>query len=69
MKLISEIAMKNKLPIKRSFKRKSGDTVIVCDSSETRDSLKSFIASAAPRVETRSPDIRRYTIAVVGFEL
>ena len=68
MKVINRAVMQSKVSIRNSFQKKNGDTVILCDSDQTRDSLKAEIANVAPDIEVKSPDKRRDTIAVVGLD-
>ena len=41
VKMINKVAIERKVSIAKSFKKKNGDTVIVCNTRESRDSLES----------------------------
>ena len=56
------------MTIDKSFKKKNGDTVIVCNSRETRDSLRSDIEKALPDIQIKLTRNCKYTVAVVGFD-
>ena len=68
MKLINKTVMQSKVEIRKSFQRRNGDTVILCNSDHTRDSLKTEIENVVPNLQVKSPDKRRETIALVGFD-
>ena len=60
--------LKMRVDIRNSFQRKNGDTVILCKSDQTRDTLKASIENVVPEVQVKSPDKCRQTIAVVGLD-
>ena len=66
-KVINKVAIEKKVAIDKSFNKKNGETVIVCNSRETRDLLKGHIEEALPDIEIKSTNNCKYTIAVVGF--
>ena len=68
MKLINKAVMQSKVEIRKSFEKKNGDTVILCNSEQTRESLKAEIENVVPDIQIKSPDKHRETIAVVGFD-
>ena len=69
VKMINKVAIERKVSIAKSFKKKNGDTVIVCNTRESRDSLKNHIENAVPDIEVVSSNGNfKYTIAVVGFD-
>ena len=69
VKRINKVAVERKVSIAKSFKKKNGDMVIVCNSRETRDSLKGHIKDTIPEIEVISSNSNcKYTIAVVGFD-
>ena len=67
-KIVNKIAVDKKVSITKSFKKKNGDTVIVCNSRETRDSLKGHIENAIPQIEIKSSDNCKYTIVKILTE-
>ena len=68
MKVINRAVMQSKMSIRKSFQKKNGDTVILCDSDTTRDSLKAEIVNVVPDIVVKSPNKRKDTIAIVGFD-
>ena len=68
MKVINKLAIQHKVSISKSFKKKNGETVIVCDSRQTRNSLKTHVEGAVPGIATKSSDNCKFTVAVVGFD-
>ena len=50
-----------------SYTNKSGKTIIVCNSVEDRDSLKSVVSEKIPNIVTESPESIRPSIVIVGF--
>ena len=64
---IEEVIVKQKIDIENSFKNQLGKTVIVCKSSEQRDSLKSEIASAIPTLPVKAVGNLNKSIVVAGF--
>ena len=68
MKAISKVVMQDKVSISKSYKKKNSETVIVCDSKQIVDNLKQSIKKVAPGIEMKSPNIRKHTIVVVGFD-
>ena len=68
MKVINRAVMQSKMSIRNSFQKKNGETVILCNSDQTRDALKAEIENVVPNIEVKSPSKCRDTIAVVGFD-
>ena len=69
MKAISKVVMQDKVSISKSYKKKNGETVIVCDSNQVVDTLKNSIKKVAPNIELKSPNNCKHTIVVVGFDI
>ena len=68
MKTINKIAVQHKVSISKSFKKKNGETVIVCNSRQTRNSLKTHVEDAVPGITTKASDNCKFTVVVVGFD-
>lgn len=68
MKLINRTAVENKIGISQSYKKKNGETVIVCKSNETREKLRSHIEKVIPSIEVKTPNEFKPTVAIVGFD-
>ena len=67
MNKIEDVIVKQKVDIENSYKNQSGKTVIVCKSSEQRDSLKSKISSVIPNLSVKAVGNLNKTLVVAGF--
>jgi hypothetical protein len=63
---IEKAIMDNNIPVSQSYKNKSGDTVIVCESKDTRDELKNLV-SDTDEIVLDTPQERRPSITIVGL--
>ena len=68
MKTLNKLAVQHKISIAKSFKKKNGETVIVCDSRQTRNSLKTHVEGAVPGIAAKASDNCKFSVAVVGFD-
>ena len=64
---IENIVVQGKIPVVKSYNSKEGNLVVLCDSSETRDSLKNQLQSSIENIEVRSPREKRPAISIVGL--
>ena len=55
------------IDISESYKNRSGDIVVVCETSETRDELKNIVASTDQGIVINSPAEKRQSITIVGI--
>ena len=67
-KVVEEIVIKNKVTLKNSYTNKSGNTVLICDTPETCNGLKSLVSSVKENVKLDVPSIKRSVVSIVGFE-
>ena len=66
LEVVEKVIMENDIGLKKSYKNKSGELVIVCESKETRDNLSNIVESIDKKIPTKSPNGKRPTIAIVG---
>ena len=67
MKALNKAVMQSKVSISKSYKKKNGETVIVCDTTEKIESLKTHILQAVPDIEIKNSDIRKCSVRVAGL--
>jgi len=67
MEVVEKVIMENNIGLQKSYKNKSGELVIVCDSKESRDNLSTIVDSIDKKIPTKSPNGKRPTIAIVGL--
>ena len=67
LEVVEKVIMENDIGLKKSYKNKSGELVIVCESKETRDNLSNIVESIDKKIPTKSPNGKRPTIAIVGL--
>ena len=64
--LIENMVVESKIPVTKSFKNKSGNLVVVCDSVESRDALKGRVHASNNNIEMKTPKEKRPVITIVG---
>ena len=64
---VERAIMDNNIHVSQSYKNKSGDLVIECDSEDTRDELKNIVASADQEIEMNAPSEKKLSITIVGL--
>ena len=57
----------NKLPITKSYKNKSGDLTVVCETKEAREQLKSIVSSENGNIVFASPPEKCSYVTIVGL--
>ena len=65
--MVETSVIESKIPVKKSFQSKNGNLVVVCNSSESRDTLKNQLTAANRALEMRSPGENRSVISIVGL--
>ena len=65
--IVENAVIESRIPIKKSFKSMNGNLVVVCDSAESRDALKTQLSTVNSGIETRSPSENRSVISIVGL--
>ena len=64
---IEKTLFESSIKINNSFTNKSGDRVLVCNTVNDRDTLKTTLSGKIPDLETKTPNTFRPTIVVVGY--
>ena len=64
---IEKVIVDNGFPVTKSYKNNSGDLVLVCDTPDTREQLKSAIASSSDTLQMRSVSSKKPSITIVGL--
>lgn len=64
---VEKVITENSIHIEKSFKSKSGSTVIICPTEKDRSNLKEKLSSNLPTVETSVPPERHPTIAIANL--
>ena len=65
--MVETAVIESRIPVKKSFKSVNGNLVVVCNSTESRDTLKSQLSAANSSIEMRSPNENRSVISIVGL--
>ena len=65
--MVESAVIENRIPIKKSFKSMNGNLVVVCESAESRDALKTQLATVDANMEMRSPSENKSVISIVGL--
>ena len=65
--IVEKTIIENQISLSQTYKNKSGDLVLVCDSEETRDELKNLVHSAKEDISMGSPNVKRSSITIVGL--
>lgn len=64
---IENTIMTNNIPVSKSFKNRTGDLVLVCESTDSRDELKNLVASANDQIVMNTPSVKRPSVSIVGL--
>ena len=65
--VIETAIMDNNIPVVESYKNKSGDLFIVCESEDMRNELKSIVTSSIEDIVVNTPREKRHSITIVGL--
>ena len=65
--IIEKTIVENQIPLKETYTNKSGDLVIVCESTEKRDELKNLVQTAKRDINMTSPKVKHQSITIVGM--
>ena len=65
--LIENMVIENKIPVKRSFKDKTGNLHVVCTSVDSRDTLKNQVSAQNGNIEMKTPSENRPVVSIVGL--
>ena len=64
---VERTIMDNNLSVSKSYQNKEGDLVLICKDKDTRDELKTFVASADGSIAMNTPKEKRSAITIVGL--
>ena len=64
---VEKVILDNKIPVTNSYKNSDGDLVLVCDSVNSRDNLKSMIQSTDETLKMTAMNSKQIPITIVGF--
>ena len=65
--IIEKAVVENNIPLKETYTNKSGDLVLVCESTEMRDELKNIVRTAKQDISMNTPKAKEHSIAIVGM--
>ena len=65
--VVENTVIGNGIPIKKSFKDKEGNLVVVCESAESRDELKNQVAAYDNGIEMKTPRELAPVVSLVGL--
>ena len=64
---VEKAIMENNIPVSQSYKSRSDDIVVVCESKDTRDESNHLVASDNEEIVLGTPQGRRPSITIVGL--
>ena len=64
---VEKTIVDNKIPVTKTFKNNKGDLVLVCETVDSRDKLKTLIANSDTKIDTKSVDEKKPGITIVGM--
>lgn len=65
--VIEKAVVDHHIPLKETFTNKSGDFVLVCESAERRDELKTLVQTAKGDIALNTPKAKEHSITIVGM--
>ena len=65
--IIERTVVDNQIPLKETFTNKEGDLVLVCESAEKRDELKTLVQTAKQDIKMNTPKPKQHSITIVGM--
>ena len=65
--IVEKTVIDNQISLSETYKNKSGDLVLVCDSTEARDELKNLVHSAKEDILMNTPKVKLSYITIVGL--
>ena len=64
---IENTLMNHNIPVTKSFKSKSGDLLVVCESKDARDQIKDLVSTTNQDIKFATPQEMRSSISIVGL--
>ena len=65
--IIESTIVSNNIPVIESFKNKSGDLMVICESEDSRKTLKDLVSSTNEEIIMNTPSELRPSITIVGL--
>ena len=65
--VVENSVIESKIPVSKSYNDKSGNLVVVCDSAESRDRLKTQVSAVNKNIEMKAPSERCPAVSIVGL--
>ena len=65
---VEKTIMENEIAVSQSYKNKSDDLVVVCETEEKRNELKNLVASTDEDIVMNTPVEKRASIIIVGLQ-
>ena len=59
--------MSNNIPVVKSYRNKSGDLLVVCESKDTREQIKNLVLDKNENIVFNTPEEKRPSITIVGL--
>ena len=66
--VIEKTVIENQISLTETYTNKSGDLVLVCESAEKRDQLKTLVHTAKQDITMNAPKVKLQSITIVGME-
>ena len=66
--IIEKTIVDNQIVLQETYTNKSGDLVLVCESTEMRDELKNLVHTAKQDITMTAPKVKHQSITIVGME-
>ena len=64
---IEKAILENHIPLKQTFTNHAGELVLVCESPEKRDELKTLVQSVKEDIKMNAPKVKKSSITIVGL--
>ena len=65
--IVEKTVVENQIPLKETFTNRTGDLVLVCESTEQRDELKNLVHNAKQDISMTTPKAKEHSITIVGM--
>ena len=65
---VEKVIIENNINLQNTYTNKDGELVIVCESQESRDTLKSLVTEGFETITTKAPKNKRPNITIVGLQ-
>ena len=65
--LVESMVLESKIPVKKSYKSKDGNLVVVCETVGSRDALKNQVAASNDGIKMKTPKRMCPVVSIVGL--